>query len=373
MFWNQELLIEILTYSTWGIIIFSGAIMLVLVLRRIYLILRKKKTDKWEKVNLEIILSYLEGNLTKKEIRLHLEKNSQQISFFTQICIDLIEDLKGEKEDDLKQLFSIGIIQNFYKTKLENGGLSETSEALKVFSFFEILDEETTVFILSFLSHKNLKVRFAAATALLKAGKVNIQIEVLKSLCQSKDISKIMLLELLIIFSKSETANFETKGRILKVLIMENQLPTKNRCVLIMAVGELQFLDQAPALFQLLAALIKKENMLDKKPEAGALVESLGKLRYYDILPLILKYSKDFGSAFKISCIKALGSLGGIKSIKLLDHFLIDKDEEIQLEAIKQLLEIGEPALAYLSNSSFKESIRYNTLKELQEIDMHHV
>jgi HEAT repeat protein len=368
-FQNEEWLVNILLYSIWVIAATILVLVGVLIIWRLFKDYRQKRAQKREKKLTRLIYSYLDKRVSKEELKNHFKSKPSEIPVFVEICINLLEDLDGSLEEKILQLFYLERIQKIYIKKLQSRDEAKISEALSFFRFQSSLNEDQIKLIESYLSGDNAEIVFAAALALIKAGDLDTQYRMLKVTCQSDRLSKIAILELLIVFLELGEPNGTIRGDVMIKLIKNKELSQRNRFMIVKSLGELEFMHQALPLYIYLTGILENKSEIDTD-FVGSLIETLGKLQYTKILSQIERLITSTNADLKIYCVKALGALGGEKSINLLQQLFYDDHLDVQFEAMIQLLKVGEEALVELAGSPEKNypAIGKSTIQELREI-----
>lgn len=367
--WRDDTTVRILLDTVWVFSILILLLFITLMVWRIYLIQKEKTEKKKSRQNEQLIFSYLENKVSLLEIVDYLEEDKSQIPTFVTLCRHLLQDLEGELERKIQQIFESKVVQQHFKQKISYTDAGKIAEALLFFKQCRKLDVPTVNKIQSLLTHENNDIAFAAALALVKSIRIKVQYYALREICKRPEITKISVLELLLIFSDTDEPDFNKRGELILELINSSEIPFKFRLVLIKGMGEIGFLKQAPALFNLLKTSVE-ESQYRNEALICTLVEALGKLYYTNIVELLYRLVDSDSKQIKISCAKALGALGGGQSIQLLDTLFKDPDRDVRYEAMLQLLKIGEHALTELPDISDRQypEIEKRTLQEISEI-----
>ncbi len=368
--WNQELFI---TFLLWALAIIAALIaflILILIGWRGYLVLKEQNEEKRDEKNLSILLTYLDEEIGINKIHSYLKGDPKKVSGFIEICIDLMKDLQGQSKEKIQQLLSVDLIQQIYSKKLKTGSLDEISEALIFFRHAEVYKEETKELIFSVLPHKNAEIAFAAALVLIKTEQYDIKFKVLKMMSNRNDIVPASILELLSGIKEAGNRRDEQLESMFMKLIKDDQIPAKNRIIIIRFIGEVKLYSIAPQLYHLLLFYLKDRNHQTKERMISALIEALGELQYRKVLRSIENLIDISNTIIKIGCVRALGSLAEKKSIKLLHIFFNDSEEDIRFEAMRQLLRVDQQNLAIYDDINGKSltAVEQNTLQEMREI-----
>lgn len=368
-----ETLVPLLLDVVWGLSVIILLLLLLLFARRWHVLWRDRRVRREKEDSRALILSYLEGDTDIAKVEAYLRRYDHRIPPFTNVCLQLLQELEGKMKRRVEQLLNNDIIAPYFKRKLKANSPGQIIDSLRLYQLCSHPDEDTTETIASFLNYPEQEVAFAASLALMNTGERDLQYQTLRTMCMREESTTIAILELLVLFSEHASDDHDKRGEQILALIKSDELGRRSRMALIKGLGEMGYRNQAAALCNMLDAAIRVDidSGLDRQL-AGCLVESLGKLGHPELLPLIERLIKIDNVSLKISCTKALGALGAkgeracISAIGQLFDFA---PFEVRHEAMLQLLRIGEPVLDELAEETASELslMKEKALVELRE------
>lgn len=365
--WQENAAVPFLLDAVSVLILVILVLFLILFAWRLIKLRKEKVDEKQRDKNETILFSYLNEEITLHQVKNYLKENSRFIAGFVVICIDLQENLEGELEAKIQDVFNIEEIRSYFRKKLHSSDTGQVTRALIFFKHCHLLSQATVRKIRTLIHHQDGDVALASALALIDSKEIDLQFKVLQKICKREDITPTAVLELLLIFSETDSPDFQERGEKIMQILKSDDLPFKFHLVLIKGMGAIGFMNLAPQLFELMSGYMKKADHPNEEL-VGAFVEALGKLNYNPALPAIKQLIRTGNNSVCISCAKALGSLEGDEGIELLEVLFRHPEREVRQEAMIQLLKIGAPALDTLGSVAEHPEIEKNTLKEISEI-----
>jgi len=329
-------------------------------------IFKTNKFNSRRSVASNLLFDYLAGNIDLQSVSAALKEHGDLYAVVVKLGRELANDLEGDERDKLEEVFHLPQIYNHFLKKLESDDIGEIAKALVFFQSTKKLSSPGKDKIFELIEHQDPKIAYAATFSISAADDKKLKARALKKVSTRKDISSVALLELLFALAP-EVDDLNGGPVFLQRLIEDNEIHTKNKEVLIRGVGDLNYLENAPYLFDLLKDLLsRKEN---NEGMVAACIEALGKLYSPKVLGIIQELIDAGSKKEKLSCAKALGALGDSESVRLLEDLLDDSYEEVRLEALKQLKILGPQTLPLLSGRNGKKIpvMKAFAIKELQE------
>ncbi len=329
-------------------------------------IFKTNKFNSKSSIASNLLFNYLAGKIELQSVSTTLKEHDDLYGVVVKLGRELASNLEGDERDKLEEVFHLPQIYNHFLKKLESEDLGEIAKALVFFQSTKKLSSPGKDKIFDLIEHQDPKIAYAATYSISAADDNEMKAQALKKVSTRKDISSVALLELL--FALAPEVDDMNGGPVfIQRLIEDNEIYTKNKEVLIRGVGDLNYLENAPYLFDLLKDLLNsKENYEDL---VAACIEALGKLYSPKVLEIIQELVDTGSKEVKLSCAKALGALGDSKSVRLLEILLDDSHKEVRLEALKQLNILGPQTLPLLSGKNGKRipEMKAFAIKELQE------
>lgn len=364
IFPQSEVFETILVGITTGLGITIITLFIFLLLWRLYFLHKSQAVAGRKKKNKAILFDYLEEKISPQEAVAFLASPKGDIAVFSEICAAMIRDLEGALKERIQELLASHTVQNYHKRKLLNDDIGEVIESLKFYKHCRNISPNIIERIKRLVTHHNEDISYMAALVLVRYHNIGLQYQGLKTACSNSSFTKLSILELLMNFTESETTDVNLRGRYLLQLIKSENILPQFRYIIIRHLGERGYQQLAPQLYLMLRQTIDQHEADDLL--ICALIETLGRLYFQDMLPILRKIIEGGRVPVRLSAAQALGEMGTDQSIKLLERMLNDTNLQVKEVAAAQLLKIGQPVLHYLDPGKGT----YTTLKKsiIQEI-----
>ena len=356
-------------YLVYTVYVLLGMLLLLLVsavIVRGFSLIKASITTKRRKKASSLIFDFLSEEKTLKDVIESLRQQPKLKRSMVELSKELSENLDGDEREKIEQIFHLPQIYNHYLKNLDSDKLGTIAESMRFFQSLKSLTPEAQKKIFSLISHEDPKISFGAASSLRSANDVVVKTKALKQVCLRSDISRIAIFELLFLLAP-QIDDLVEGAVFIEELIKDEQIEEEVRALLIRGIGELKHIEYAPFLYGYLQDLLEEPKK--NADLVGVLVEALGKFYYTEIRGLVEELAKHSDKELRKHAAKALGAMGDQESILLLKKLLNDPSNEVQVEAMEQLINIGTDVLNHITGGSEDVSrIMRQTISELHEI-----
>lgn len=366
--WEQEVLVPYLLDTVTAFTLVILFLFFGLFSYRLFTLRKKELHEKRRADVEEVLFSYLDEEKSISDVEMFLRNHPQHKASMVEICLELLKSVSGDIENRIKALLEIDLLQKHYLNLLQHGDIGEKVNALFYFKECRNPEADAVEEMHKLIDHNITALAVAASHASVDSKPFTIQYLALERLCKREDITTLTILEHVLIFSETDQADFDRRGRKILKLIRSPFVPFRNRLALIRGMGFVGYITQVPALYNLLEGHLNGEEEPNQKL-ISSLVETIGHLEYTPALALMSEIADSADSDVCISCAKAAGSIGNDEAVEILDKLIRHPDIEVRYEAMNQLLKIGETVPARLEEriDSKMPAIERKTIKEIQE------
>jgi len=310
-----------------------------------------------------LILDYVEQSnpkLDADEIIKKISKRTKDYSFFIKLLNELDDILDGTERERLNNLIEHPTFVSFYRKKLFQLSTDSKIFACIYFQKSANIDSRILAKLITVSKSKNLKLAFAATKALQSADDWTVRKNALIRFFKRKDISELMVAELLHLFDSGRAEDRQQVGEAFQDLLIKKVDPDiKN--IIVRYMGYQQFYECSDFLFQYL-------KRINYGPEKYSLIRgliiALGELFHKEAASIIITlWQKEENNSIRLAAIKALSTFGGKENLSFLLQYLFNAEFPIRKAIIYEFMMEGEDRIVIL-----KEFIR-KTLQSLKEID----
>lgn len=306
-----------------------------------------------------LILEYLGGEITEKEIEGTFRGEGVEFSVFEEIIFEMLENLEGEDADRLRKLLYLSPIFNYHFNQLNASDDVERIKACNYFSHVRLVNNKVIRKLVTFLSSENKMLVFSAASALMASSKVEIREKALSVVARKAHYSRMALLEMVYNFNNNEEEQMEEEAGVLQKLIDDEEVSPKSAAVLIEGASELGYQQLLPFLESKLKSTVQRW----RHPEVlKALIRAQGTYYNFEAFPYVNKFISHTDPDVRKAVAFALGRFGDEESLLGLFQMLRDREYEVKVEAAKSLYENGEDGQAWLQESYREQDLNIETI-----------
>lgn len=363
---SSEVLNAYLVYTVYVLLGMLALLLVSAVIVRGVSLIKASISNKRRNRASRIIFAYLAEEKTLKDLINSVSRQPKLKRSMVELSKELSENLDGEEREKIEHIFRLPQIYDHYLKNLDSDNLGTIAESMRFFQSLKSLTLEAQEKIFSLINHEDSKISFGAASSLRSSKDIVVKTKALKLICLRKDISRIAIFELL--FLLAPHIDDLVEGAVfVEELIEDEEIETEVRCLLIRGIGELKHIEYAPFLYGYLQDLLgEPEKNADL---VGVLLEALGKFYYTKIQGVVKELAAHRNKELRKYAAKASGAMGDQDSILLLKKMFSDPSDEVQVEAMKQLISIGTEVLNHITNGTEDVSpIERQTISELQEM-----
>lgn len=334
----------------------SGFLFFLLAVQLVYIFWTRERAKYWHRYKRKFrdsftqhIFGFLEDEEAEARTVINrLAKQTRDITFFLELLDELTEMVKGDMRERLNELIEDELFYSFYKRKLFSVFGKNQLIACIYFSHLSNIDDEDVVKRLNAISlSRKVKLSFAAAKALQSSRDIIIRKKALVQFLQNNQASELMITELLYLFYKEDEELRDLTGEALVDILNQNEISADEKNVVVLFIAHHRYLEHADTLYEYLKQVKPTE---ENQLLAGALIKALAELHFTEASPLIQSYLTDGTTDLQITCVKALGSLGGEENLIFLANHLVQVSFSVQKEIIKQLILHSTPGHQILFN-----------------------
>ncbi|MFN1835120.1 HEAT repeat domain-containing protein [Balneola sp. MJW-20] len=326
-----------------------------------------KKISELENRFYPMVLDHLEGIIPAEKILSSISGKNIEYAVLEKVIKDLIDQLQGDEALKLKELLSAGPLFNFHLKQLQARSDIEKIKACNYFSKTKLINDEVIGFLESLMDDPNRMVAYSAASALMATHRVKVRAGALKSLARRFRISEMAVLELLYEFKNSyEDQNKEETEELYKI-VLSSELPPDNRAVIILGTSEINYAGLGELYYQLLKSENQTWNYIKVKE---ALILAQGYYFNLDATDDLIPYLDDNRPTIKRAAINVLSKFQSPRIIQLLLGHLSEKNPELNLFIIENLMKEGCDGETILAQAPVKDSASLSALINIVEHEM---
>ncbi|MCP9290415.1 HEAT repeat domain-containing protein [Gracilimonas sediminicola] len=310
---------------------------------------RIKKREKLQEKYADYIYAYLSGKWKLEDIKVKIENTSIQIPILVKTAKHLRDQLKGEKDRQLKQLLTIQPIQDYYYEQLDATREEQLIKALLYFREVDSIKESCYPKLMEWVKDEAHYLAHAAASVVLTSDANHLHEEVLQAMCLKVDENRRTLIELLWDFWNNENLEHEQKLELLKTILQDAKTGDDVKVLIIRSIAKFGYAETGRFFKKLLNEIWNERHLDDCKQFVAALIDSLRRLGYVKAVSTIKQGLGSGIAEIEIAGIKALG------------YFKTE-------EAIQGLQKIAQSGEEYLLKELSFQMYHYSRLEEEIEI-----
>lgn len=305
----------------------------------------RKKQEYWQRYEQKfrdyfftLLFEYIEkpdeGRETDEVIN-KITKRTKDYSFFLKLLDDLTDILDGEQRTHLNNLINHPVFCSFYREKLFHGSKSHKIFACIYFQKSGNIDDRILAKLITISKSDNLKLAYSATKGLQSAKDYAVRTSSLLRFFKRKDITELMIAELLHLFDSGKIEDRPKVAKELKKILLEDidLVPKK---IIVYYMGDQNFLASSDFLFQYLKRI---QYTQDKAPLIRALTIALSQFYNIEASPSIKNYltEKNIDTETQIAAVKALSTFGGEENLSFLMQQLLKVEFPVRRVIIHEL------------------------------------
>lgn len=319
--------------------------------------------EKFRDYFMPMLFSFVEGEpdiSDADKIINKLTKRTEDLAFFLELLDELAGLLKGEDNKKLDLLIEHPMFYSFYKDKLFSYSQKDKMLACVYFENVSTLEDRISARLVTLSRSRNLKLAYAATKALQASDNIITRRNALISFLRRKDITELMVSELLHYFYRDEYEQQKVIASALKDILLESKISSDKKRVIVLFFAHQNLFETGDFLLQYLQKL---QYSAQKSPLIGGIIETLGRLHITEAAPIIRQYMKIDDIELRRECVDALGNLGGEDNLAFLMKMILRVEFTVKKEIIRTLVRESDYGLNYIyqflhANKRFVESIR---------------
>ncbi|SMO68307.1 HEAT repeat domain-containing protein [Fodinibius sediminis] len=215
----------------------------------------------------------------------------------------------------------------------------------KYFKYTSAVKGRVAARLITISKSTNLVVAYCATKALQASENLSIRQNGLIRFLKRDDVSDLMVNDLLHYFHRDNVAYYDEIGKSLKNICYDESITAEKKKVITLYMADHNFFSQADFL---LNSLEKREYNRANAPVITGLIEALGRLHVKEAAPLIKEYLNTAETSLQITCVRALGRLGGEENLLFLLNSILRFDFTVRKEIIKVLVNNSEAGIPLL-------------------------
>lgn len=285
---------------------------------------------------LPMLFSFVEGEPDQDdadELIRNLTKRTQDISFFLELLDEMSDLLKGRDREKLDLLIEHPMFHRFYKKKLYSYSQKNQLLACIYFGNMSAYSDRTSARLVTLSRTRNLKLSYAATKALQASDNIIVRRNALISFLKRKDITDLMVSELLHHFHREGLRQQKLQADALKDVLQEDRIPADKKNIIVLYFAYENFYEESEFL---LDYLNKIRYSPSRAPLVKGLVEAIGELHIIEGAPIIREHMKIQDVELRQKCVEALGLMGGRENLAYLTELLL----QIQFSVRKSIIQI---------------------------------
>jgi len=308
----------------------------------------EKRVEELKEKIYPLILEYMEGDLTEKEIQEQLSEKGQEYSVFENIIFEMLENLEGEDARKLQKLLYLPPLFDYHIEQLRSGSDFKRIQACNYLSYVRLINYRIIEQLMEFLYSPNQLLAFSAASALMASKEISIRAEALKAVAKRPRISNMALLEMFYKFHFEQEDQLEEEGAELIKIVNDPNIPVENLDLIIVGISEVGYHQLAGPFLEKL----RSENERWNQPDVvAALIRALGNYFNLEAAPIVRQYIYHDYAQVRLATAETLGKFGGEEDMKALYNMLYDDDFQVKLTAAEALLDNGDQGRKLLERS----------------------
>lgn len=275
--------------------------------------------DKFEDYFFPLLLEYTETEEDERDpdaLIKKISKRTQDYSFFIDLLDRLTNLVEGKHRSRLNELIKHPVFLSFYTDKLFQASKNHKILACIYFQNTGNIDDRTLAKLISLSKSQNLKLAYAATKALQSADNFTVRKSALLRFFKRKDISELMVAELLHHF---DPGNIEDRPQVVKAFkrILLSNIGLEFKHLVVNYMGNQNFFTSSDFLFQYLK---RTQYHIKKAPLIRALIIALSQLYNEESASIIKNYisRKDVDTETHLAAVKALSSFDGEENLAFL-------------------------------------------------------
>lgn len=306
--------------------------------------LRKKQFEIWENLTLKYLSGEVSSQKIAKEVRI------KHFSLFSEFMEKYLETLKGEDFQSLTHLLKEMGLFDYNLKRL--GSRKRWHRVYAAFFLGLMRDKEAVPALGKGVKDKDSLISFASATALAKIGEKGHLKETLLILTRRKDLRPDRAAGVLLEFGSGACAELG--------LLLGNESVTRQwKYLIIDLLGYWRHLEAGPMLLELL-------QVSDDRQMKMRCIKALGEMSYLDSAPALAAHLDDEDYLARSEAVKALGRIGIWDYSAKMARCLSDENWHVRYHSAQALAAIGKEGVAVL-----EETARQQTSSDAQIIASH--
>ncbi|MDX1590877.1 MAG: hypothetical protein R3283_02875 [Balneolaceae bacterium] len=280
----------------WGVIIVLFLLFIIITLyaliKRRLLAYWQKRLDIAENTILPKIYEYIDGEITEEQFDRFLKNRFDIITAFGNIN-EMIDNLKGDEKNRLRELLDLPRFKKFYLKKLNSSRTVQIAKACMYFEKKNITDAAVIRKLQKLQHHSYNVIGYSATLALLNTDNQRLRENALKTFLLRSNNSSLTVSDIIYKFY-SECDTKQEAAEAIFEQITDDQIPGKHIAPIITMLPELGLYGLATPLYELFRKPIEND---DSDLILAAFIRGFNHFSTIDIFP-VLKEKETWSSPF---------------------------------------------------------------------------
>lgn len=265
-----------------------------------------------------------------------LTKRTKDITFFLELLNEMSDLLKGDDHETLNWLIDHPLFYSFYKKKLFS--LSKQNQLVACIYFGKSGHIENKVAArLSQLSRsRKINLAYAATKALQASDSLQIRKKAMTRFIKRRDVSDLMIVELLHLFHRDEMELHLQTGEALKSILLDEKISAEKKQVVVLYFADQNYYEYS---YFLKECLDKVEHRRENRLFIIGIIETLGRLKVEEATSTIQAYALVDDVEIRLASVEALNQLGGAANLAFLHNMMLDTEFSVRKKIIEVLIQ----------------------------------